>query len=131
MYSQKKLLYLDLVASVSIIPEAVVAFVQRLPVPCAVVTSAERAEVERELLGVGLLPRFAAIVCAEDVAEPKPAPDGYDQAMITLGVKRALAVEDSDAGVQSAMAAGLDVLRVPSPDAVPALVTDKLYGLNR
>jgi beta-phosphoglucomutase len=131
IYAQKKLLYRDLVASLSIVPEAVVALVNRLPVPCAVVTSSERVDVERALLSVGLLTRFAAIVCCEDVDEPKPAPNGYKKALVVLGAQRALAVEDSDAGAQSATAAGLEVLQVPSPHAMPAMVAEKLCRLSQ
>ena len=44
----------------------------------------------------------------------KPAPDPYRLAVERLGVTRALVVEDSDAGVASGLAAGLDVLRIPA-----------------
>ena len=131
LYLQKKLLYRDFAPSLCMVPEVVVAFVERLPVPSAVVTSSERVQVERVLQGVGLLTRFAAIVCCEDVDEPKPAPNVYAQALVALGAQHALAVEDSDAGVQSARAAGLEVLTVPSPSAMPEMVASKLYRSSR
>jgi HAD superfamily hydrolase (TIGR01509 family) len=108
-----------------------VAFVRRLSLPCAVVTSSERVDVEQVLREAGLLTRFAEIVCGEDVEQPKPAPNGYQQAVKALGAECALAVEDSDAGVQSAIAAGLEVVRVPSPEAMPALVASRLYASAR
>lgn len=59
---------------------------------------------------------WRCIRCAEDVAEAKPAPDLYLAVLQCLGVSasEALAVEDSAAGVQSARAAGLYVVAVPS-----------------
>jgi len=128
IYVQKKKLYRDLAPSSSLIPSTVATFVHGLPVICAVVTSSERADVEHVLLNSGLLSRFSAVVCREDIDEPKPAPDGYNKVLIALGVHHALAVEDSSAGVASARAAGLEVLQVPSPDAMPAMLADKLYG---
>jgi beta-phosphoglucomutase len=125
MYAEKKLLYRQLTDSLNLIPETVVEFVRRLPIPCAVVTSSARVDVERVLRKVGLLSRFNAVVCCN---QPKPAPNGYQEAMSVLCVKSPLAVEDSDPGVQSATAAGLEVLRVSSPAGMPALVTAKLYG---
>jgi beta-phosphoglucomutase len=125
LYAEKQALYHRLTASCRLISDSVVAFVHRLPVPCAVVTSSKRVDVERVLLRVGLLTRFSAIVHCD---EPKPAPDGYQQAIVALGIQRPLAVEDSEPGIQSAKAAGLDVLRVPSPTKMPTMVTAKLYG---
>jgi len=59
---------------------------------------------------------WRCIRCAEDVAEAKPAPDIYLAVLRCLGVSaaEAIAVEDSAAGVQSASAAGLYVVAVPS-----------------
>src|ERR671923_1616737 len=47
-------------------------------VPLAVASNSRREFVERVLEGAGLLNgRFTAVVTADDVAEPKPAPDLY------------------------------------------------------
>jgi beta-phosphoglucomutase-like phosphatase (HAD superfamily) len=48
----------------------------------------------------------------------KPAPDPYLRAAELLGASNPLVVEDSDAGVASARAAGFDVLRVSSAGSV-------------
>jgi beta-phosphoglucomutase-like phosphatase (HAD superfamily) len=56
------------------------------------------------------------------VARGKPAPDVYLEAARRLGVRpeRCAAVEDSEAGIRSAKAAGMRVLAVPNPHFPPA-----------
>ena len=58
---------------------------------------------------------FAAIVSANDVEHPKPAPDIYLEACARLGVAPAdaVALEDSPIGVAAAAAAGMFVIGVP------------------
>jgi HAD superfamily hydrolase (TIGR01509 family) len=85
-------------------------------VPLAVASNSRREFVERVLEGAGLLNgRFDAVVTADDVAEPKPAPDLYLAACSALGAspERSAALEDSAVGVASALAAGLYVVAVP------------------
>jgi HAD superfamily hydrolase (TIGR01509 family) len=84
----------------------------------AVVTSSGKPEVEPILAAAGILDYFGAAVYARDVPRLKPAPDPYLEAARRLGVRRALVVEDSDAGEASGRAAGFDVLRVASSSEV-------------
>ena len=58
---------------------------------------------------------FDAVVSADDVAQPKPAPDLYLAACAALAAepRRSAALEDSAPGVASAAAAGLFVIGVP------------------
>ena len=83
----------------------------------AVASNSERAFLERTLGGAGLLHDgpFAAIVSANDIEHPKPAPDIYIEACARLGVAPAdaAALEDSPIGVTSAAAAGMFVIGVP------------------
>jgi HAD superfamily hydrolase (TIGR01509 family) len=85
--------------------------------PLAVASNSERAFLERTLGGAGLLRDgpFTAIVSANDVERPKPAPDIYLEACTRLGVSpgQAAALEDSAIGVASAAAAGMFVIGVP------------------
>lgn len=86
-------------------------------VPLAVASNSEREFVERTLSGAELLRDgpFAAIVSANDVEHPKPAPDIYLEACRRLGSEPsdAVALEDSPIGVASAAAAGMFVIGVP------------------
>jgi len=79
--------------------------------PVAVASNSVRAVVDAALASAGL-GGFDAVVTGEDVERPKPAPDPYALACERVGVEpaRALAVEDSPAGVASAKAAGLYVV---------------------
>ncbi|HLB22179.1 MAG TPA: HAD family phosphatase [Solirubrobacteraceae bacterium] len=83
----------------------------------AVASNSEREFLERTLSSAGLLHGgpFAAIVSANDVEHPKPAPDIYLEAGRRLGVApgEAVALEDSPIGVSSAAAAGMFVIGVP------------------
>lgn len=92
----------------------------------AVVTSSGQTEVEPVLEKAGLRSFFDAAVYHADTRQHKPAPDPYLLAVEKLGVRTALAVEDSDAGLESARAAGVDVLRVRSPEEMPALLRQRL-----
>ena len=78
-------------------------------VPVAVVSGSARAEIEPVLAKAGLLESVTAIVASDDIRESKPDPEGYLIALQMLGVEaaQAAAVEDSQAGVEAAKAAGL------------------------
>jgi HAD superfamily hydrolase (TIGR01509 family) len=103
--------------------------------PCALVTNTERAITE---LALGSLGRhnFEAVVCGDEVALPKPAPDVYLRATSLLGLPaaRCVAIEDSPTGVASAEAAGCPVLVVPCvasvPDGPRRVFRDSLVGLT-
>jgi beta-phosphoglucomutase-like phosphatase (HAD superfamily) len=74
---------------------------------------------------------FAAVVTRADVEHGKPHPDLYLEAAIRLGIEpeMALAVEDSPAGIQSALAAGLPVVVVPDLIAPPDDVVPHVAGV--
>ena len=78
-------------------------------VPVAVVSGSARAEIEPVLAKAGLLESVTAIVASDDIGQSKPDPEGYLIALQMLGVEaaQAAAVEDSQAGVEAAKAAGL------------------------
>jgi HAD superfamily hydrolase (TIGR01509 family) len=84
--------------------------------PLGLASNSSRDFVERTLGGAGLLNgHFTAIVTADDVEHPKPAPDLYIAACAALGAAptRCAALEDSPPGVASAHAAGMFVIAVP------------------
>lgn len=80
-------------------------------VPVAIVSGAFRREIEPVVAGAGLRGAISVLVAADDVEHGKPAPDGYELALRLLGDGLrpcdAVAVEDTEAGVASAKAAGL------------------------
>lgn len=83
--------------------------------PIALATNSPLDFCERALRSAGMRERFDVVVSADQVTEPKPAPDVYLEACRRLGVDPAAAVglEDSPTGVQAAKAAGMFVVGVP------------------
>ena len=83
-------------------------------VPVAVASNSTTADVEAALARTGLAGFVQLVVGADQVACPKPAPDLYERAASGLACETVVAVEDSPAGIASALmrAAGLPVLAV-------------------
>lgn len=83
--------------------------------PKAVGSSTRRELVLHKLALAGLDVRFATVVCADDVGRGKPAPDIFLEAARQLGIPPAgcLVLEDAEAGVLAAAAAGMRVIVVP------------------
>jgi HAD superfamily hydrolase (TIGR01509 family) len=78
-----------------------------------VASGSGRQRVEASLARTGLLAHFAeSIFTSEEVPRGKPAPDLFLHAARQMGVapRRCLVIEDSEAGVQAAVAAGMRVL---------------------
>ncbi len=86
-------------------------------VPLALATSSRRERLNRTLAAADLTALFAVTVAGDEVARGKPAPDGYLTAAELLGVDPAhcVAIEDSQAGIDAARAAGMKVLAVSRP----------------
>jgi len=84
--------------------------------PTALVTTAKSGNARQLLEAHDLAGLFDVTVFGDDVARSKPDPACYLLALARLGVPAAgaLAVEDSDAGMRAARAAGVAVLRVPT-----------------
>ncbi|MCG7527436.1 HAD family phosphatase [Streptomyces sp. OfavH-34-F] len=111
--------------------------------PLAVASNCPRNTVESCLDRAGLLGCFAHVVVAGDELRPKPEPDVYRVAARLCGVppEKALAVEDSLTGMESARRAGLRVIglgtRPPDPDGeladlwVGSLADPELVGWAR
>ncbi len=88
-------------------------------VPLALASSTRTEVVRRELAAAGLLDCFTAVICGDQVARSKPAPDIFLAAAEALGARPedCFVIEDSFNGVRAARAAGTRVLMVP--DVVP------------
>jgi len=78
-------------------------------VPLAICSGAARAEIEPVVDAAGLAACFEAIVSSDDIDHGKPDPEGYAKALAALDVDPAdsLVVEDTEAGIASARAAGV------------------------
>jgi beta-phosphoglucomutase-like phosphatase (HAD superfamily) len=94
--------------------------------PRCVASSGDHERIRRGLRAGGLLDRFPgdAIFSVDDVAHGKPAPDLFLHAAARMGFKPAstVVIEDSVAGVQAGVAAGMRVLGYAAGEAeAPAL----------
>ncbi len=80
-------------------------------------SSSNRFYIDRVLEGYGLAHFFAAVVGGNEVRRRKPFPDGYLKVAELAGVppERAVAVEDSAAGVDAAKAAGMRAVGYRNP----------------
>ncbi len=90
----------------------------------AVTTTTSRSNLDALMhhhFGADWATGFDAVVCGEDVAQKKPDPDVYLQALkqLDLGPLETLAIEDSPGGVAAARAAH-----------VPVVVTRSIYFAN-
>lgn len=87
-------------------------------VKIAVVSGGSREAVEKTLNILGIANLVETLVCAGETPHGKPAPDPFLAAAIKLGVepKDCLVFEDGDPGVQSAIAAGMDWIRIDQLD---------------
>jgi HAD superfamily hydrolase (TIGR01509 family) len=82
----------------------------------AVVTTSASAHALEVLRGNFRRPGIDLLVCADEVARPKPAPDLYRRALALLRIapEAAIAFEDSANGLRAARAAGLATVLTPS-----------------
>ncbi|MDO7836926.1 HAD family phosphatase [Sphingobium sp. HBC34] len=95
--------------------DLLLAHLARANIPMALATSTAAPYAQARLERSGLLAYFDVIVTRSDVERPKPHPEPYLLAARRLGVDPAhvVAVEDSHAGVRSAVAAGMATVMVP------------------
>ena len=105
------------------------AFVAALGIPLGLATSSGPVAVQERLGDV--LHLFAAVATRADVEHGKPHPDLYLLAARRLGIapETALAVEDSPAGTQAALAAGMRVVVVPDLVTPPDDLATQLAGV--
>jgi HAD superfamily hydrolase (TIGR01509 family) len=127
-YEKKQVMFRERLESQQPVLPDTIALIQNLSesYKLAVVSSSGRSEVEPPIERAGIRPCFQAFVCGREVPNLKPAPDPYLRAAELLGVSNPLVIEDSDAGVTSAKAAGFEVLRVSAADSVAAEVRERL-----
>ncbi len=91
-------------------------WLQTQPYLLGIASGASLSEVGNSLSAHGLTHHFGVVATRDHVTANKPAPDVYRHAAIRLGVEPAqcLAIEDSDSGQRSAVAANMRCLRIRS-----------------
>lgn len=111
--------------------------------PLALCSGALRTDIDPILAQLGLTGLFDTMVTAEEVAASKPDPESYRLALSRLDAlfpakvipARAIAIEDTPAGIASATGAGMKVLAVTNSYPADRLtgacrVVDSLAGID-
>jgi beta-phosphoglucomutase family hydrolase len=115
---RKESFYHEQLPQLKVIPEVLEQIeAQHGRIPFAVVSGSRRKSVVGSLSRLDLLDKFDTLVCAEDYAHGKPAPDAFLLAAARLGVspEDCLVFEDTALGIQAATAAGMASVLVPPP----------------
>jgi HAD superfamily hydrolase (TIGR01509 family) len=134
LISRKSKVYLDLIQHRVRLFPGVPEFLESASrlYPLAIASGAWREEVEYVLRQTGIARHFAAVVTSEDVSAGKPSPEifltalnqirqqapGWDQ----LTPSQCLVVEDSAAGIEAALAAGMKCLAISNSHPASTLV---------
>ena len=100
--------------------------------PCAIVSGSPHDDVAASAQLCGIADVTSFVLGAEDYASGKPAPDGYLMAAKRLDVAPAncLVIEDSTAGVQAGLAAGMKVIGINRNHAIPQDFTGCLFTVT-
>lgn len=117
VFHEKEALFVELQADARLIqPVAEFARQAARTHPMAIASGGTRDIVNRSLELAGITSLFRAVVTADDVVHGKPAPDMFLLAARLLGIEpaRCLVFEDAEPGIKAALAAGMQVVRVPS-----------------
>ncbi len=91
----------------------ITSVLQAIDLPMCVASGSDRRRVETSLAKTGLLPHFdSRIFTSHEVPRGKPAPDLFLHAAGRMRAEpsRCVVIEDSEAGVRAAVAAGMPVL---------------------
>ena len=110
--------------------DELLGYLEKTDLKVAVASSSKKERVDQRFEQSGVSRRyFEVIVCGDQITEPKPAPEVYEKVCALLGVKpaEAIALEDSENGLLSAMNAGVKAVWIPDIKIPSKSVTDKVY----
>jgi HAD superfamily hydrolase (TIGR01509 family) len=90
-------------------------FLKSAGVKMAVASSSPSNFVNEKLTSVGIRSRFKTIVCGDQIRHGKPAPDIFLEVARELGAQpsQCVVLEDSEAGIRGASAAGMLPIMIP------------------
>ena len=89
--------------------------IRAIPLPMAVATSTRYNDAAKSLESTGIINYLEFVVAGDQVTQGKPDPEIYLKVADKLGVMpdECIVFEDSENGVKSAHAAGMDVIQIP------------------
>ncbi len=102
------------------------AFLDEIKLPKAIATSSGTELATLKLTVSGLIDKFDAVVCGDQIKNGKPAPDIFLAAAEKLNAppQQCLVLEDSDNGLLAAHAAGMTTIIIPDLKQPDDDVTD-------
>jgi HAD superfamily hydrolase (TIGR01509 family) len=105
--------------------------IEKRRLPAAVATSSDAEQAGMSLHAAGLSQRFSCIVTGDLVPNGKPAPDIFLEAARRLGFPpgHCIVLEDSEAGILAAAAAGMPALMIPDLKRPSARTTALAYRI--
>ena len=124
---RKEELYRELVREqgVAVLPGAreLLEALKSASIPRSVGSSTPRSNLDAIFAATGLDRLFDAVVCGDDVANGKPAPDVFLLAATRLGLSPSdcLVIEDAHVGIEAAHRAGMKVLAVATTNPLKDL----------
>ena len=109
--------------------ELLLRFLRERGIPMGLATSTRSATARENLRRANLDSYFAVVIGGDDVEHHKPHPEVYLRAVAQLSTTpaSAIAVEDSDLGIQAASAAGLRVIHVPDVKRIDLQTRSLIY----
>jgi len=94
----------------------VLEYAKEAKIKCAVATSSTTTAGEKKIADAGIRDYFLTITCGDQVEISKPHPEIYRKAgaSVNADMAKSIGLEDSENGVKSATAAGLNVIQIPN-----------------
>ena len=117
---RRKRAYIDELHDTTLLRPGVLALLDEIrthEIPMAIASNSASDWIDFQLDRLGLTRYFSVSVTIDRVKRGKPFPDPYLEAVRLLGADphESVAFEDSEAGTQSAVSAGLFVIAAPGP----------------
>ena len=108
-------------------------YLKELDIPCVVASSSYEETVKVYLQGTGLSDYFTFIIGGDQVTKGKPDPEVFLRCCEAADVspEQAIVFEDSEYGVQAAIAAGIPVICIPDMVEPPEELVPQLFALCR
>ena len=109
--------------------DEILEYVKQAGMKTTVATSSGRERVEEILRLAGVSDYFQELICGDEVERGKPNPDIFLKGCEKLGCmpQEAWVLEDSEAGIAAACAAGIDCICVPDMKMPSRELQEKVY----
>lgn len=110
---------------------SLISYLVENDIPIGVVSANRSSQIYRYLRMAGLAQFVDTVICAQDLANPKPDPMAYLKGAHALDVapEDCLVVEDSPIGAQAGINAGMPTVMIPDMVAPTAEIRKEVVGI--